>query len=309
MSSTLTWSEYHGESNVQSTFAATNQGAIQLMNQYFTALAVFADFPWQICSFEGTTSPWFVTLKRKNLSPGRIVIMAVTSAPGSTYNPQLSGGLAWSGVGVRAAWFPSATSDTPANILATSGDVFTNPAGSTGLGPNTSMVTGANLMSCWACEDGIFLRYGSTTGTNSMWVIGNMIEDHLGAEDGISFSSPTSMEVLTPSTVPSYITNGGLKIVSGSSIHLGTGWVVTTSPMYSGIRDNGLKKFWALPRSLYSYQLPNGLWFKYKLRQIAYGPTPLAGFERIAIDGDITKALSTFPAATTGYPWLTNYQV
>ena len=48
---------------------------------------------------------------------------------------------------------------------------------------------------------------------------------------------------------------------------------------------------------------------KYKLRQIAYGPTPLAAYETLTDTGAVLKAISTYPAATTGFPWLTNFKV
>lgn len=304
---TLTWSGSHGDSNPQSTFAATNQGAIQLLNQYFTALAAFSDFPWQVCSFEGTTAPWYVTLKRKTGSAGRIVFIAVTSAPGSTYNPQL-GTFAWNAVGVRSAFFPNATSDTPANILSATGDVFTNPSGYSGLSPNIALTTGANLFGCWACEDGIFLRYGTSSSTSNIIIVGDLLEDNAGSQSAIAIANTSGSMEFVPSSTPNSTSMGGLAILSGSSIHFGAGW---TPPAGYGayLRDSGPKSAWFLPRGFASFQLPLGEMMKYKLRQIAYGPTPLAAYETLTDTGSVLKAISTFPAATTGYPWLTNFKV
>lgn len=306
---TLTWSAPHGDSNLQSTFAATNRGAIQLMNQYFTALAAFGDFPWEVCSYEGTTAPWYVTLKRKTGTAGRIIFVAVTSAPGTTYNPQF-GTLNWSTAGVRAAFFPLATSDTPANILATSGDVFTNPSGGSGLGPNLPMTTGTNLLNCFACEDGLFMKYGAAAATSNVFIVGDMMEDDTGAQAPISLmvGGAGSLDGISPSASPSIGTVGGFTIQSGVLIHLGTGW---SAPSSIGVylRDLGPKESWFLPRSLCSFLLPLGQSMKYKLRQIAYGPTPLAAYEQLTDTGSVLKAISTYPTATTGYPWLTNFKV
>ena len=304
---TLTWSAPHGDSNLQSTFAATNQGAIQLLNQYFTALAAFSDFPWQVCSFEGTTAPWFVTLKRKSGAAGRILFVAVTSAPTTNYNPQF-GGMSWTATGVRAAFFPNATSDTPANILSTSGDVFTNPSGGSGMGPNHTLTTGTNVFGCWACEDGLFMRYGSSSATSVILVVGDLLEDHLGNQAPISFGFNGADISVSPTTTPSSSTMGGYTLQSGVSIQFGAGWTPPAS--YSTyLRDSGPKSAWFLPRSLASFQLPLGETMKYKLRQIAYGPTPLAAYETMTDTGSVLKAISTFPAATAGYPWLTNFKV
>ena len=309
MSATLTWSEYHGESNLQSTFAATNRGAMQLLNQYFTTLSGFADFPWEICSTELTTSPWYVTLKRKSGAAGRIIFMGISSSVGNTMNPQLTNGIGWTTVGVRAAWFPSATTDTPVNIISASGDVFTGSSGYTGLCPTSNMTYGTYNLSCWACADGIFLRYGTFATNGSMWLVGNMMEDNLGVEAGLAFSCSISMDSINPAASLSHTIAGGFSNVSGVTCQFGTGWQPTQTAMSASMRDNAAKKVWMLPRSLFSYQLPTGDGFRFKMRQVAYGPTPLAGFERIAVDGDITMALSTFPTATAGSPWLTNYQV
>jgi len=305
---TLTWSAPHGDSNLQSTFAATNQGAIQLMNQYFTALSAFSDFPWEVCSFEGTTAPWFVTLRRKSLAAGRIVFIAVTSAPGATYNPQL-GTISWSATGVRAAFFPLATSDTPANILATSGDVFTNPSGSCGLGPNTAMTTGTNSLNCMACEDGLFMKYGAASTTSTAFIVGDLLEDDSGSQAPISIlSSGGGLDSMNPSPTPTIGGAGGLAIQAGATIHFGTGFQAPTA-IGTYMRDNGTKESWFLPRTLCSYSLPLGQSMKYKLRQIAYGPTPLAAYETMTDTGAVLKAISTYPAATTGFPWLTNFKV
>jgi hypothetical protein len=307
MSATLTWSENHGESAAQSTFGATNQGAIQLMNQHFTALAAFSDFPWTVCSHEGTTAPWYVTLKRKSGAAGRIVFIAVASAPGVTYNPQL-GSLSWSSAGVRAAYFPAATSDTPANILATSGDVFTNPAGSTGGGPSQAMTSGTTVFNAFACADGIFMRYGPSNTDATGWIIvGALAEDGAGVEAGISAHFPGAIST-NPASTPNVSTNGAYMMPAGVSIQYGTGWAPTSSPA-GFLRDNGAKKAWFLPRSLASFMVTGDAVFKYKLRQIAIGPTPLAAHERLATVGDVLAAQSASASVTADRPWLTNFQV
>lgn len=305
---TLTWSAPHGDSNLQSTFAATNQGAIQLMNEYFTALSAFSDFPWEVCSFEGTTAPWFVTLRRKSLAAGRIVFIAVTSAPNTTYNPQL-GNLTWNATGVRAAFFPLATSDTPANILATSGDVFTNPSGGSGAGPNVAMTTGTNLLNCLACEDGLFMKWGSASLNSTVFIVGDLLEDDAGAQAPVSIViNGGSLDGITPTTSPAIGSLGGFSLQAGATIHFGTGYQAPTA-IGTYLRDNGAKESWFLPRTLCSYSLPLGQSMKYKLRQIAYGPTPLAAYETLTDTGAVLKAISTYPAATTGFPWLTNFKV
>ena len=304
---TLTWSATHGDSNLQSTFSATSQGAIQLMNQYFTALSAFSDFPWTVCSFEGTTAPWFVTLKRKNGNPGRILFVAPTSAPGATYNPQF-GNLGWSNTNVRAAFFPAATSDTPANILATSGDVFTNPAGSSGLGPSLSMLTGANQLTCWASEDGIFVRYGAAGATTAIFVVGDLMEDDIGNQAAVSIVGTSGDISSTPTTSPNVSTTGGFALQAGVTIHFGSGWAPPSS-MANYLRDLGPKSNWFLPRSMCSYSLPLGQLMKYKLRQIVHGPAPLAAFEELTDTGAVLKAISTSPSTTSGLPWLTNFKV
>lgn len=305
---TLTWSAPHGDSNLQSTFAATNQGAIQLMNQYFTALAVFSDFPWEICSYEGTTAPWYVTLKRKTGAAGRIIFIAVTSAPGTTYNPQL-GSYTWNLTGVRAGFFPLATSDTPANILSTSGDVFTNPSGGSGLGPNLAMTTGTNYLGGFACEDGLFLRYGPSATTAQAFIVGDLLEDHAGAQAPVSLMVTNgSLDGINPFSAASVSTPGGFTLQSGVTIYFGTGFSAPSS-IGTYLRDLGPKESWFLPRSLCSSGLPLGQSMKYKLRQIAYGPTPIASYEQLTDTGAVLKAISTYPAATTGFPWLTNFKV
>lgn len=306
---TLTWSAPHGDSNAQSTFAATALGALQLLNQYFTALAAFSDVPWQICSFNDSSNPYYLTLKRKSGAAGRIVFVVPTSSPGTTYNPQF-GNLNWINSSMRIAFFPSATTDTPANILATSGDVFTNPSGGSGLGPSFTTTTGANVFTAWVCEDGIALRYGPTTATTStLLIVGDLLEDGSGNQAPISMAVTNGdLSGVTPNASPTVSTTGGFSLYAGSSIHFGAG-LTPPSTIGNYLRDLGPKSAWFQPRSLCSFQLPLGEVLKYKLRQIAFGPTPLSAYETLTDTGAVLKAISVFPGTTTGQPWLTNFKV
>jgi hypothetical protein len=305
--STLTWSENHGDSALQSTFAATNQGAIQLLNNYLTALAAFSDFPWQVASFAGTTAPWQVTLKRKNGDPGRIIFVAVTTAPGATYNPQL-GPYSWGAVGVRAAYFPLATSDTPANILATSGDVFTDPGDATGMSHTMAMVTGTNTLTIWGCEAGIFFRYGPPASFSFQGFVGEFLEDSAGGSASVSFAAASNIDTLPATSSPSSTVAGGYAKIAGAALQFGSGWVPDTA-LAAYLRDAGAKKSWFYPRSLMSMQLPPAKLLSYKLRQLAFGPTPLAGYERLASTGDVLEAQSTHPGIAATAVWLTNFKV
>ena len=113
---------------------------------------------------------------------------------------------------------------------------------------------------------------------------------------------------MNPSPTPTIGGAGGLAIQAGATIHFGTGFQAPTA-IGTYMRDNGTKESWFLPRTLCSYSLPLGQSMKYKLRQIAYGPTPLAAYETMTDTGAVLKAISTYPAATTGFPWLTNFKV
>ena len=305
---TLTWSAPHGESALQSTFSATAQGFIQLANQYFTALAAFADFPWEVCSFQGTTAPWYVTLKRKNGAPGRIVFIGVTTAPSTTYNPQLGLNLWSSAATARAAFFRNATSDTPANILATSGDVFTDPSESTGGCATLAVNSGAYNMMASACEDGVFLKYGTPTSTANAWFVGDLLEDNLGAQWPVSAALLSGVLTIAPITSPNTATTGGVAIRAGTTYHFGTGFA-PPAILADHLRDLGTKESWFHPLSTCCLQLPKGQQTSYKLRQIAYGPTPIAAYEQLTATGGVLKAISTNPTTTAGLPWLVNFKV
>lgn len=309
MAATVTWSASNGESNLQSTFAATNQGAIQLMNEYFTALAAFGDFPWQVCSFEGTTAPWFVTLKRKDGSPGRIIFVAVSSAPGTTYNPQF-GTYAWPAASIRAAYFRDATSDTPSNILATSGDVFTNPTNRSGMGATLSMTVGATKLAAWGCAAGIYLVAASGGGAVTAAVaVGDFLEDDVGTEYPAScLWLNGTMDNVPPSAAPAASTSGIHTILSEVAHHFGAGYTAPTA-LSSFQRDASGKRSWFYPRGLGSYTVQLGSAMKYKLRQIAYGPTPLGSYEQEFNLGGTLNAISTHPGTQPGYAWLVNFKV
>lgn len=293
-----------------STTAATLPGLMQLIYNYFTSLVGSASCDWQVCSSALGATPYHVALKRKTGAPGRILFLGVTAAPLLVYNPQLSNGISWAAAGLRVAHFPEATSDVPGNMLATSGDVFTNPGNCTGLGANMVTYTGTAVLKLWSNEDGIIMKYGTPLAAPiGFYYVGDLgvdVTDTAFPVTGytVSFADPF---VATPTlTSP-----GAWAKVAGIDCHIGQVATYAFSTLNNFLRDNALKKTGYLPVFLGTKNSSMEKIFWGKLRQVGMGPTPLATEEVISlVDGGLPtpKAFGLNSLATTHLAWLTNFK-
>lgn len=281
---------------------------MQLVEQLLTTRSAATDFPWQIASAETTTSPFHLVLKRKSGDPGRIIFVGVTTGPGTTYNPQLST-IIWSASGIRAGFFPAATSDVPANILSTSGDVFTTPTGYTGVTSNfTQFTNGAYTMSVWACQDGIALRWGAGVIGDSMWVIGDMMENNATDAVPVAFYNGSMSATISSTESLTISTTGGFFQLAGVVSHVGHGWTLQTD-VSDKLRNSGAKTAGFFPTSLAVIRESLQNVYGYKLRQVCRGPSSLAAYEPMLTTGPVLSAVCMASLATSNAPWLTNFKV
>lgn len=312
MSALLTWSSDHGYSQPSSDYGSSTQGTIKQLRAYFDTLSAFSDFPWVVASYEETTSPWYVVLKPKSGGPGRLIVVGVSVAPQSTFNPQFGNNFTWTAAGARAAFFPAATSDVPNNILSLSGDVFTNPTPASGFGSVFTFSVPTYVAKCFACEEGIVFTYGAANNSAPQWMVGNFLEDAAGdtIPAAISCSSTLSAGFGVPSTSPSNTSLGAFTLdASQSTVFWGAGPTLSAT-IVGSLRDLTNHKAFFTPAtlaSIHTTMLPENV-MKYKLRQIAYGPTPLAPYESLS-DASGLQAISLQGGITTGYPWLVNFKV
>lgn len=304
MTTTIAWKSLP-VSPALSVTGLTIVGFFNQLNNYFTSLAANADCHWEVCSFSVAANPYHLVLKRKSGLPGRILFMGTTTVPASIYNDAMRN-FPWSGAGTRAAYFPDATSDVPANLLTTAGDVFTDPTNCTGMCATFAVYSGPDLLKVYSSVEGIVLRLGPPAGTpTAMWILGDLMEryDEVGIPCAGYSSSMTSPMVLAPAST----SQGFAARLGGTLVLLGES-MASTLGVQSLLRDLATKRSWYYPIIMGTAMGAREDIVGYKLRQIARGGAPLAGSETLYVSGPVEKAYAVGDN-TTLYIWITNDKV
>lgn len=302
----ITWKRLPASPTI-SVAGATLLGWMQTLNDYIVSLVGNADCHWEVASFRVAASPYYLVLKRKNGDPGRILFMAVTASVGTTYNPQLRrASLSWNAAGVRWAYFPAATSDVPANLIAASGDVFTNPGEHTGLAANFATYTGTASFVLYSSSAGIVIRQAIPEGTIDVFcAVGDLLHKHNETSKGVSIRTSSFIDGV--STSPGITTTGGYTNLLGVPGFIGRS-AALDSALTSYMRDHSIKRTIYFPIYQGSVHGEMTDLHGYKLRQIVSGPNALAGEEIINIvDGGAPSIEAIFLGTTTSTNiWLIN---
>ena len=304
MTTTIAWKALP----VGPALSATGTNIVGLFNQlnnYFTSLAANADCHWEVCSFNVAASPYHLVLKRKNGTPGRILFMGVTAAPGAVYNDAMRN-YTWSIAGTRAAYFPEATSDVPANLLTNAGEVFTNPGNCTGMTASFATYTGTDTLKLFSSQEGIILRLGGPGSPPTLfWVIGELLERY--DEIGINCAGTTATFTSPLALAPTVSTLGFSVRIGGGFAHVGEARSLSVG-VQTLLRDLGTKQSWYFPIILGTAQAARIDLAGYKLRQVTTGGVPLAGDEIIYTTGPVERAYA-MSSTVSMFLWLTNDKV
>lgn len=123
MSSLLTWSGIYSGNEVAAGY--DKNSSFEALLTTLSAAQLGSDYPWEICSSDLTgASYWYITLKRKSGTPGRILFINGLVYENINTEAATSAGQVISGV-FSVGYFPGATSDTPVNLTNSSDPVFT----------------------------------------------------------------------------------------------------------------------------------------------------------------------------------------
>lgn len=329
MSATLTWRRAGPATKTGTTFATMIDDIVSAVN----SVSGDADYKWQVAS-SSNTSPFYVVLKRKNGSAGRVLLFGYSSVPGTPHTTlfeasSLSGfnNYCW------VAYFPNGNADSPSNLTAGSGTILgndTNAVKVSGYALSTT-IYGANIVPHFfdseeACaimlnNPGVSTTYG--------WLVGDIYVDaNDDAHPGVySVEAAASFHNLGGGTGPALIVPAGTAQLAGTlaggwgnSNHGATGrkWWIAFRPC--GFADQGTlsndplqnaatSKAYFIPMQLVSNV--KGVGFPIKLRQFAWGPqvnTQYATFNEV---GPVVAARALHLSTQTpgGYPWFTNFKI
>lgn len=324
MSATLTWN-FSGLGTKTGTAVAA----------YFTDLKALVDskngdsnFKWTVASSSLAGTPYYVVLKRKDGSAGRILFICWTSSPAGNNSAILEAAPSLNALNV--AYFPAGNVDTPSNLTASSGTIMGDDTGVIKCCNTTGSLASdysANVQIFYADSTEAFALCSQNPASSArpLLLAGDFLIDasdvaYAGAGVITSpggFGSTTSSLAWTSSdvvagngTVPVIRTNYG----SADRLYFAAwapsaGWA--SSPISSSdiLSDTSNNKIWFVPFQLLGTTKGEG--FVLKLRQIAMGPGTTSAFTSYSTTGPVVQArqLNANSGGGNGYPWMTNFKL
>lgn len=325
MSGTLTW---HNSVGTKTGTAVADW--ITDVKNMIDANSGDADFKWEVADFEDSVSPLYVSLKRKDASAGRILILSWTSSPAGN-NPHIlditpTSNIAW------IAYFPNGTGDTPANLTASSGNIFTDDT-------DCSKVSSAYFLSSgyganykpfyFDCEDGIFLATQDPGSAQAYWMgAGDLLVDDADNVYPCSFGAASNSITSFAASSPAMQWSSTVLTAGSFSISAINGTYPLGSSARFFFQAFGLSGSWGTQvgtidmmndssNSKVNFQnVPllgqvKGEGIKLKLRQIACGPGSTSPLNQYDGTGPVVKAVqaSIATGGALGAPYMTNFKV
>ncbi|MCK9987661.1 MAG: hypothetical protein AzoDbin1_04133 [Azoarcus sp.] len=321
---TLSWFNSGFGAKSGTTIAALLSDVVTLVN----SKSGDANFSWQVASSNVATSPYYVVLKRKDLSPGRILLLGYASAPGTNNATLLD--TAPTTNALYGSYFPAGNVDSPSNITAASGAVMGDDTGALKVWANMGVASiyaaGTQPFYFDSADAVVFGFQNPTAATTYMAGAGKILVDGAdSAYDGV-FSLGTGNAALwgnTSNPLPWAATKPAAGSVTACirTNHGSTdrtyyfawtpagSWAAIAVGSTDILTDTSVSKAWFVPVQLLGNTKGEG--FVLKLRQIAYGPGTTGPFAQYSTTGPVTAARQ-FNGATAGgagHPWFTNFKI
>jgi hypothetical protein len=329
MSSTLTWQS----SGLGTKTGITSVALINDLVSLFASKAGDANFSWTVASSNNSSdTPYYIVLKRKNGSAGRILLMLWGTAP-SAVQPKLYDAVA--GVnGLNGTYFPAGNVDTPSNLNAALGTILGDDTGVMKIWPNMNIGTvyGASFQPYYFDSVDVLVFGFQNPGVNSAYL--GMAGDLVVDANDIAYPATFSMGTGTANNIGANGSSWGWSATSSSYTAGGT----NSSPVVRTNYGSANRIYWqawcssgswaaqstagsdvlindAVPAS-YLVPIPligltKGEGFALRMRQFAMGPSSTGPFATLASSGPVIQArqVNAGVAGNFGCPWLTNFKL
>lgn len=333
MSATLTWKT---AGPYATNTAATAIGLLTDFKALMDSNAANPDYLWEVCSSSLASTPIYLTLRRKDASAGRILIIAWTSAPAGNNSAILD--TAPNANNLYMCYFPSGNVSTPSNLTASSGTV---------MGDDTNCVKAACIGQTFATiysnatfrvsyvesNEAVFLLTQANTGAAPVYgggagellvdgsdvTYGAVIGPGTGSFNAMGAATTTNSMVWSVNAVVGGATNPNIHTnqgVANRSMFLAWTPSATWTSQVPGLavdptRDatNGVAFFFGVP-VLGNVMPKSGTGIK--LRQMAFGQACASAWQTVNSTGPVTQAVAPYPFSPTTQQatlWLTNFKI
>lgn len=325
MSATLTWF-FSGLGTKTGTTAATLFADLKTL---IDSKAGDANFKWEVGGSNTGSTPYYLLLRRKDGSAGRILVVHWSSSPAGNNAAILDQTPNTSQVYV--AWFPAGNTATASNLTAASGTICGDDSNCVKVAPmgavGTIYTTSHQAFYVDSAE-AVWFGFGNpassgTYGGGAGDILVDAADTAYGGTFGIGNGSFASWG--TTSMIPSWSTGGvsagaSTPTIRSNYLAANTSYCIPMLPSGSWaaqavgasdvLSDSANSKRWYVPIAV----MPNaikGAGFPLKLRQVGLGSGTTSAFEPVYVTGPTVEARQ-FNQLTTGgngYPWFTNVKI
>lgn len=326
MSATLTWFSSGLGAKTGTAIANVLDDLETLLNSKLAD----ANFSWRVASKNSAATPYYIVLKRKDGSAGRILIAHWSSAPAGV-NPTILTATPNTSA-VYISWFPNGNTDTPLNLAAASGTILGDDTDCTKMYGQFSISTfyTANNQPCYFdSAEAVAIQFvnpGAATVVHG-FAAGNLFVDSADNAYGGVFRMGTSNAwenfgaqsspmmpwydgSITPTTTnPHCVVNYGTGDKFYFPAFIAGAWANHAADATDVLTDAANSKVYFVPVPLLGRTKGEG--FQLKLRQIAWGPGTTAAFAAYSSSGPVVKArqFNGRTAGGNGFPWFTNFKL
>lgn len=324
MSATLTWAS----SGLGTKTGTAIADCFNDLDTLITSKSGDATFFWQVAAKNVAATPYWLNLKRKDGSAGRILLICYTSAPAGT--PTVMFDVTPTNSSIYGAYFPAGNVDTPSNLTSAGGTVMGSDTGAVKVWAQlvlSSMYTTSYQPFYFDSSEGMVFGFQNPAAATCYWgAAGAIVVDasdnaysavmSAGSNSASTFGATSPTFPFSASTINAGAVTACVRTNYGSSNRVyfqawapsGT-WASVAVSSTDILTDTGASKAWFAPVPLLGQTKGEG--FVLKLRQMSFGPGTTGPFTPYNTTGPVVQSRQ-FNGATTGgngYPWLTNFKL
>ena len=324
MSATLSWASSGAGAKTGTAIGNLFADLVTLID----ASSPGSSFSWQVASSNTGSTPYQITLKPKDGSAGRILLVAWSSAPAGNNSAILDAAPTTNAL--YGAYFPAGNVDTPSNLTASSGTIMGDDTGAVKVWAAMSIASiyGASVAPFYfdSAEACVFAFQNPGSAQSFLAGAGKLIVDasdnaysavfSLGGGSSANFGSQTAVMPHVVTTInassnsPCVRTNyGATNRVYFQAWTPSSSWASVSVSSTDILTDTANSKAWFVPVQLLGQAKGEG--FVVKLRQIALGPGTLGPLTPYNTTGPVVAARQSNLATTggAGFPWITNFKL
>lgn len=324
MSATLTWAS----SGLGTKTGTAIANLIDDIDTLVSSKSGDSSFFWQVAAKNSAATPYWINLKRKDGSAGRILLICYTSGPAGTNTAMFD--TTPTSNSVYGLYFPAGNVDSPSNLTSSSGTVMGDDTGAVKAWAQlvlSTMYTTSYQPFYFDSAEAMIFGFQNPAAATCYWgAAGAIVVDaadnaysavmSAGSNSAGTFGSTSPTIPFTANSINAGAVTACVRTNYGSSNRVyfqawtpsGT-WAAVAPSSTDILTDTSLAKAWFVPVPLLGQTKGDG--FILKLRQISFGPGTTGPFTPYNTTGPVVQARQ-FNGATAGgngYPWVTNFKL